>query len=68
MMAFDQTACQTDQFLLTDQFYDCFVCDESCGLLVKISSNVYLFALKVKYRDYIKIAMMLRLEVRLSNA
>ena len=33
--AFDQTAKLNDQFSLTDQFYDCFVCDESRGLLVK---------------------------------
>ena len=36
IIAFDQTAKQNDQFSLTDQFYDCFVCDESRGLLVFI--------------------------------
>ena len=30
----DQKAGQTDQFSLNDQLYDCFVCDESRGLLV----------------------------------
>ena len=33
----DQKAGQTDQFSLNDKLYDCFVCDESRGLLVAIS-------------------------------
>ena len=34
VMVVDQKDWQTDQFSLNDQFYDCFVCDESRGLLV----------------------------------
>ena len=34
-MAVNQTAQQTDQFLLTYQFYNYFVCDKSRGLLVR---------------------------------
>ena len=33
-MEFDQTDSQIAQFSLTDQFYDCFICKESHGLLV----------------------------------
>ena len=33
-MAVNQTAQQTDQFLLTYQLYNYFVCDKSHGLLV----------------------------------
>ena len=33
ILSFEQTACQTDPFLLTDQFYNCFVSDRCFGLL-----------------------------------
>ena len=36
-MAVNQTAQQTDQFLLTYQLYNYFVCDKSHGLLVGTS-------------------------------
>ena len=34
MLAFEQKACMTEHISLTDQFYDCFVCDESQCFLV----------------------------------
>ena len=45
MLAFDQKACRTNQFSLTDQFYDCFICDESHGLQVNTKLLVKSFIL-----------------------
>ena len=49
VMVVDKKDWQTDQFSLNDQFYDCFVCDESLGLLVTMNQpSLY----SVKYPLY----------------
>ena len=45
LLAFDLKSCKTDQFSLTGQFYDCFICDESHGLLVNTKLLVKSFIL-----------------------
>ena len=48
----NQKARQTDQFSLNDQLYDCFVCDESRGLLVL--SYVLCNAILIEYVLWMK--------------
>ena len=52
ILAFDQKASMTEPFSLTDQFYDCFVCDESHRLLVNTKSLVKSFVLALDQTAY----------------
>ena len=52
ILAFDQKASMTEPFSLTDQFYDCFVCDESQCFLVYTKLLVKSFILALGQTAY----------------